>query len=173
MNIDPIRIVERLPRVEPRERWRAGPWNEEPDLIEWRDAVTGYPCLIVRNDFGALCGYVGLPPEHPLHGKDYDDANVDVHGGLTYANACGGDICHMPRTGESDDVWWLGFDCAHSGDLVPGLTMLAGTAGFKERAWETYKNVDYVEERVTSLAEQLKALANPPLPPPPGAREDE
>jgi hypothetical protein len=62
----------------PREQWGEGPWQSEPDLVEWRDAATGYPCLIVRGSMGALCGYVGLPPGHPLHGKPYTHAEESV-----------------------------------------------------------------------------------------------
>ena len=34
---------------------------------------------------GYANGYVAVPPEHPLHGKHYDEANnvIDIHGGLT------------------------------------------------------------------------------------------
>lgn len=51
--------------------WGPGPWQEEPDKIQYVDEATGLPCLIVRNGptIGALCGYVGVLPGHPLHGK--------------------------------------------------------------------------------------------------------
>jgi hypothetical protein len=69
--------------------WKSrGKWDNEPDKIQWQDEVTGFPCLIVRGPHGALCGYVGVAPGHPLHGKEYDDAEVDVHGGLTFAHGC-------------------------------------------------------------------------------------
>ena len=108
--------------------WALGPWQDEPDRVEWR--YRGMPCLIVRGGGGAPGGYVGLPPGHPGHGKDYDeDPNWDYrcHGGLTFASACqeGGKICHVPAPGEPADVWWLGFDCSHSGDLRPGDTQYA------------------------------------------------
>lgn len=101
-----------------KRNWRPGPWINEPDRVEWRHR--GLPCLIVRNHTGALCGYVAVPPGHPAHGAGYDSVNVDVHGGLTFANHCDTSeralICHTPEPGEPDDVWWLGFDCAHYGD---------------------------------------------------------
>lgn len=105
-----------------RTGWRDGPWSSEPDRVEWR--AHGLACLIVRNDSGALCGYVGVPPGHPWHGRDYCDDELDgveVHGGLTYASPCSGPICHVARAGEPADVWWLGFDCIHAGDYAPGL----------------------------------------------------
>lgn len=51
--------------------WGPGPWQDEPDKIQYVDEATGLPCLIVRNgkEIGALCGYVGVLPGHPLHGK--------------------------------------------------------------------------------------------------------
>lgn len=164
-----LRRMERLPNVESRDEWKPGPWDDEPDLVEWRHDESGYPCLIVRNNFGALCGYVGVPPEHPLHGKGMLDAEVtdlDVHGGVTYGHECAGDICHVARPGEPEDVWWVGFDCAHAFDAVPGISMLCGRSDEARR----YRSMGYVQDQVESLARQL---SNPPLPPLPGAREDE
>lgn len=42
-----------------------GPWDSEPNRVEWKHA--GVPCLAVRNQFGAWCGYAAVPPGHPLH----------------------------------------------------------------------------------------------------------
>jgi hypothetical protein len=55
-----------------RSGWTPGPWDGEPDRIEWRDAA-GTPCLIVRNDMGALCGYAAVAPGHPWYQKEYGD----------------------------------------------------------------------------------------------------
>ena len=35
-------------------------------------------------DFGWGNGYVLIPQGHPLHGKHYDEIDVDVHCGLTF-----------------------------------------------------------------------------------------
>jgi hypothetical protein len=66
-----------------------------------------YQWVVVANDIGFRCGYVCLPLGHPWHGKDYDEVEADVHGGLTYAKA---------EASGAGDGWWLGFDCAHAGD---------------------------------------------------------
>ena len=86
--------------------WGRGPWQQEPDKKQWVDAATGLPCLIVRNHGGALCGYVGVPPGHPWHGKAYSgpclkaepctetycghspEGLIAVHGGLTFSDDC-------------------------------------------------------------------------------------
>ena len=78
-------------RASEKAEWPHGPWTDEPDKVQWIDEATGLDCLIVRNGSGALCGYVGVAPEHPLHGVDYDDdacPRFDVHGGLTFADSC-------------------------------------------------------------------------------------
>lgn len=59
----------------PRSSWGPGPWDNEPDELDWRDERTGLPCAIRRNPFaGQLNGYVGVPPTHPLFGWNYDDS---------------------------------------------------------------------------------------------------
>jgi hypothetical protein len=131
-----------------RELWGEGPWQAEPDRVEWRHA--GYPCLMIRHDtYGHWCGYVGVPETHPDYGKDYDEPEVEVHGGLTYARACRGDVCHVPEPGESDHVWWFGFDCAHAWDISPGLRL----GGMLPES--TYRDLPYVKAETNKLAEQL------------------
>lgn len=41
-----------------RTGWGSGPWDNEPDRLEWKDEKTSMPCLMVRNDMGNWCGYV-------------------------------------------------------------------------------------------------------------------
>ena len=165
-----------------------------------------------------MCGYVGVGPGHPSHGVHYDNVDVSVHGGLTFADGCheptreqfagiaqriaerlgeaakypdgdaarnvaelreqaamtfeewvadqqGRRICHVPLPGRPGDVWWLGFDCAHGGDVSP-----ATEAYFEKHApeftrshWgETYKDRRYVERQVANLAAQLAHAPTPP-----------
>lgn len=159
-------------RVIDRKGWPKGPWDDEPDRVEWRSAA-GYPALIVRSQTsGSLCGYVGVPPGHPAHRKHYDCVEADVHGGLTYADECQGAICHVPTAGESQDVWWLGFDTAHCGDYAPGIAAVLGQLPGRTlepyvehngtEFWlEKYRTLDYVRKSVEALALQLKKLAEP------------
>ena len=63
---------------------------------------------------GWYCGYVAVPEDHPVYGKDYDDVPVDVHGGLTFAERS--DDKYPVKTKEN--LWWFGYDCAHSGDDI-------------------------------------------------------
>jgi len=124
--------------------WGPGPWQDEPDRLEWRHA--GLPCLIVRSAAGALCGYVGAPQDHPFYGKHYadDDAlgNLDAHGGITFA-----------QPGEPEAVWWLGFDAAHASDYVPGIMAKLNNS---ELLPVTYKDLRYMRSEVERLADQVR-----------------
>jgi hypothetical protein len=124
-------------------------WLTEPDKVVWVDEATDLDCMIVRGPVGSWCGYVAVPFGHPHYGRDYDEVDADVHGGLTYANECGGHVCHIPREGHTDDVWWLGFDCAHGGDLCPSFESLSSLRR------GTYKDMGYVKREVEMLAHQL------------------
>lgn len=150
-----------------RTDWSSGEWDNEPDKVQWTDEDTGLVCLLHRSHFGAWCGYVGLPPSHPLHGRDYEGIDADIHGGLTFADGCdpqhdpvtGRGICHVPEPGEPDSLWWIGFDCAHSGDLSPGALkfreIIPGIAVLLGHGHETYRNLDYARIQTRSLARQL------------------
>lgn len=133
-----------------RTGWGPGPWVEEPDREDFRYA--GLACFVHRGPSGHWCGYVGVPPAHPLYGKNGDDIDVEVHGGLTYSSRCAGHICHVPRNGEPDTVWWFGFDCAHLGDMSP-----ADNRYDRHSPHETYKTVSYAKTETRRLAKQLKA----------------
>lgn len=138
--------------------WPDGPWNNEPDHVEFE--TDGVPCILHRNRFGTWCGYAAVPPGHPAHGKGWSDVDVRVHGGITYADSCNGTVCHVPKPGEPDDVWWLGFDCGHSSDQSPRMLMLDAQLGFRGfSSWGTYRTVDYARAQTEGLARQLKAMA--------------
>jgi hypothetical protein len=164
-----------------RTGWGHGPWDNEPDKLVWVDPYTNLDCMIHRNRMGALCGYVGVPEGHPAFEKHYDDVNVHVHGGLTYADSCRGDLCHEAQPGRPAHVWWLGFDCNHLGDFAPRSNRFVGhptlgefyprpydhadaLSGTKKadssdiHAGDIYRDVAYVRNEVTNLAAQLYQL---------------
>lgn len=154
-------------------RWPPGPWQYEPDKVQWVDGHTGLPCLAVRGPAGAWCGYVGLAPDHPAYGIAYNTCRacgddlwcghsiadrVSVHGGLTYSGLCQKDatqhgICHVVEEGEQDTVWWVGFDCAHCDDYAPKIDSAA------LRAFQTYRDLAYVQAECAALADQLLHVA--------------
>ncbi len=158
-------------RSENKADWGPGPWQNEPDKVEWVDEATGLHCRILRGLVGSFCGYVGVPEEHPAWGMLYDHYvyvenegvewwrrhvtqrvqykinDIQVHGGLTYANE------HV-----DDDLWWFGFDCSHTYDYMPGMTKYV----LESAQGDTYRDLAYVTVQVLSLAQQLAAIKKEP-----------
>ena len=165
------------------------PWEDEPDHGVWLAHGSNFPCAFTRNGVGALCGYVGVPDDHPWHGKQYHDyvpsgdslernaslSEVGVitlfmdaidknrpagyssialvtrsHGGLTYS----GPTCPGKRD-DARSTWWFGFDCAHAGDLVPGMddlfTRITGDVS-------VYRTAEFVRLTCEQLAEDLASV---------------
>ena len=89
--------------------------------------------------YGAINGYVQLPDGHPWRGLDYDNIDVEVHGGLTYAS---GD--------------WIGFDCLHCGDYWPGQEKRYGIGKCDS---DTVWNAEMVAAEARALARKVAAAA--------------
>jgi hypothetical protein len=126
------------------------PWEVEGDL-RVSGTESGLPFLVTRGHRGNLCGYVAVPKGHPAHGMTGVVAcdAVDVHGGITYASD------HAP--GEEEDAegrWWLGFDAAHAGDLIPRLAI--------HSEGDVYRDAGYMQGECKRLAAQLAAMAVAP-----------
>lgn len=145
----------------PRAEWGPGPWQDEPDLVEWRSTVAPYPLLILRAGLGVLCGYVGVPVGHPLHGRPRAL-------GLNWAGPCGG--LRIP-TGEPPECWWFGFDCAHGGQYPPAFAardrLLSEVHGIEPTSSPFdvagYVTIDECRLQVEALAVVLQAATNTPL----------
>ena len=138
--------------------WADGEWQQEPDRIEW--VFLGFPCLIVRQEPGWLCGYVGIPPTHPYYGKDMLDhelRKIYIDKSITFSEDSHQSddpraVNHqlLPKT---DDYWWIGFDCSHHDDVFPAIIKFYN---FSSEA--SYKNIEYMKTQVEFLARQLNQL---------------
>ncbi len=119
-------------------------WQQEPSELSFDS--NGLHCHIKRHpSLLHLCGYVGVAKNHPLFGKDYNELyemgiDIDIHGGVTYAEPEG-------------DEWVFGFDCAHSGDLVPSSIL----HGWKDMG-DVYRDIEYVTAETEKLAKQLSEI---------------
>jgi hypothetical protein len=109
------------------------------------------------------CGYVRVPPGHPLYLEHYDHVDVDVHGGLTFAEI---EPCTEHEDGQG---WWFGFDCAHHMDALMDPNAISDSTRKRleiERMFrfpakgelrEHYWTQAEVEAEVERLADQLAA----------------
>lgn len=115
------------------------PWQwPTPEWLVFAWVAHGLDCAVARGPL-SLCGYVRVPPGHPIDGRYWDDeavaaAGIDVHGGLTF-------MCRALHGGS-----WFGFDCGHFDDAIVTDDLLVGG-----RIW-TVPEVVHETER---LAEQL------------------
>jgi hypothetical protein len=118
----------------------------------------GLRAVVVVQDHGNRCGYVAVPEGHAMHGKDYDEVDVTVHGGLTFAD--GTDTYPVAAEG----LWWFGYDCAHYGDARDPELMSPkyremydeGLLNFFDEG--TVRSLDYCIGECESLATQLKDM---------------
>lgn len=152
-----------------------GPWDNEPDELDWTDERTGYECRIKRHpSSGHLCGYVRIPEGNALHGLSYSaeltpalqpvmdavmNGPIGKRGAIELMlMACGsrqvgylfdvhGSVTFSGEL-QGKDGHWFGFDCAHCDDLCPGRSYLSGGV---------YRDVEYVQAECESLARQLHA----------------
>jgi hypothetical protein len=144
----------------------------EPNFKRWRDPATGLVCMAIRNLYsGSLCGYVRVPhsnlrtrlakSERTIQSRwrgrvvracAYNHSavrGIRVHGGLTFSG-------RFHRQGHSQG-YWLGFDCAHYGDMSPGLITRMAAAGVSSAFMNegVYRTLAFVENECAGMARQL------------------
>lgn len=114
--------------------------KKEGDRYEFK--FKGFDCKIIRVDpkMGHLCGYVAIPWESKLHGRHIPEIeekyDIHTHGGITY-----GEI-------EEDENYWLGFDCAHSWDLIPVLEHSHDPS-------RVYRDMEYVKKTLMLMVDSI------------------
>ena len=137
-----VSIYDQYKLIEPHR-----PWESEPDNAEWVDAETGLCGHIWRNKIThTLCGYVGVTTGD-LVGVDYNRVSMNdysPHGGLTYS-------------GREGNVWWFGFDCAHSEDFLPGIYIKMRMVNHKGKdSWPpttNYRTWEFVDAEIRRMME--------------------
>lgn len=122
-------------------------------IVEREFEHAGYKCVVTFGDMGHRCGYVGIPKEHPLYGKNYSDyldiKKEDIEGRevsgiiplfcacldkdervkIDVYFQCHGGITYSGGGEQSEypiasDLWRFGFDCAHAGDGKDFYTLM-------------------------------------------------
>jgi len=121
--------------------------EKEGDELQWDYTCSNgviIKCSIHRNDVKALCGYITLTKDNSLYGVDYDDINIQAHGGLTYQGY------------DQNENWVIGFDCGHYGDLTPYF-LLKGDYPFN--SFGEYRDMQYVKLQCEGMAEQASVFS--------------
>lgn len=88
--------------------------------------------------------YIKIPKNHKFHGKDIDEIDIDVHGGITYAK----DYVYAGNN-EKIEGWFVGWDYAHYGDyggyeeLVPKQYRVGGKRWTTKEIYEQVRHACY------------------------------
>jgi len=170
--------------------WGHGPWVNEPDTVLFK--YRGWHCRVRRTIYvtkaslkklqkehlelkkrvpdspllkympiglGHLCGYIKMPKRHPWYDKPYDDIHAESEQ-LTYSSM-------------EKDGYWIGFDFAHSGDLVPSMNVLDQVYSnlspdlkqiqervekYKEKHPDTYKTIGYAMKSCENLVDEAREV---------------
>jgi hypothetical protein len=137
------------------------PWEGESDFVD--NFRENYHIVVSRHpEMGNLNGYVGVRRNHPLYGRGMDDKKISrfwVHGGVTFA----GKVTCLK--GFKKNYWYIGFDTAHYGDLIPSLDDITAKAGIPSQSTigKRYKDIRFVSTETNKLLEQIMYVerANP------------
>jgi hypothetical protein len=131
-------------------------------IVEKDFIVDGFRCIITGSYMGHRCGYIAIPKDHELYETDYDEIELDVHGGLTYADYSNNG--YPVKTEEQ--VWWIGFDCGHYCDAKDLELIKSFGEDNKEikvvldieskyPTHGTVRTVEYVEKELVEAVEQI------------------
>lgn len=126
-------------------------------VIEKIFTYKGYKCVVALMHLGHRCGYVALPKGSEYYGEEYNDIDLDCHGGLTYSDF------GYPL---DDGNYYIGFDCSHCGD---GKDLDALRKYFpNDKSIEVYaemesmfgsdgeiRDIEYVKSELINIVDQL------------------
>lgn len=139
-------------------------WEDEPDYLE--GSYGDVPWFIQRQPIlKHLCGYIVVNEHHPWYGQlfIYDGNDIIVHGGITYTDdklPGSGEVKERANTTSTKFAggWFIGFDCSHAWDYVPGLdSLLHGDMHFYDNLDVEYRTIEYVRAQCELLAQQAIA----------------
>jgi len=155
------------------EWWGNGEWVEEPDQAIF--SYGGFHCMVKRVMIaedkemiyisgGHLSGCVEIPYDHPWALDDALFGDENVHGGITFSEG-------------NDEAWVIGFECAHSHDVVPSIKLndtsmreifLKKRPAFRQQQMDMlsslfdreYRNMDFCINECMKLVEKAKEASN-------------
>ena len=137
--------------------------SKEP-VLETYFTYKDYKCCVLFQALGYRCGYVLVPYWHSQYEKNFDDIPIRCHGGLTYSS--------HDLMGQTSPSWWIGFDCAHTGDMPDResqmkyfgdneqddfFNMLNFMSG-NDTGFGTVKNLDFCIEECKNIVDQLREM---------------
>ena len=112
------------------------------EIIETFD-YKGYKCMIKNNSmYNTKLGHIVIPNNDKLYNAKWDEIDINVHGGITFA-------------GELDGEFVIGFDCMHFFDLD-----MKDNEEDAAKIFECNKTIDYVRQELKNAVEQIIEINN-------------
>ena len=127
--------------------------KDEKGTRYYDGTLEGIRYLVLRGPV-SINAYLGIPDNHPMAGMDYDDIDLDVHGGLTFSKIGDGET--WPK-----GYYWFGWDYAHAGGdksfyQLDYPMMGIDIPGYAEIGWTPEMIFDEVKEAIPKLAWLLR-----------------
>lgn len=85
--------------------------------------------------------YIKIPEDSKYYGKDMEEIDLNVHGGVTYANNC----LYISEN-QKIDGWFIGWDYAHYGDYAGYEELLPQKIRVGGKKWTTKEIFKEVKE---------------------------
>lgn len=123
--------------------------------------------ILATGDYKGFCFYVVSYGTHPcayvdvsntsLANKDYDENNIDCHGGFTY----GRDYLSAVDTERANGKWYIGWNYAHYGDYMPTSHVnILGAYGERESVYGKWEKRWTTEEIVAECKNVINQIVN-------------
>lgn len=90
--------------------------------------------------------YIEIPKGHKLYGKGYEEIDLNVHGGLTYA-----DKYLWITESSKKEGWFIGWDYAHCGDYTGYEEMYPKKYRTGGKKWTTEEILEEVKEGIDEI----------------------
>lgn len=89
--------------------------------------------------------YIEIPKNHCFYGKSWNEININVHGGVTYARD------HLLDIKNS---WFIGWDYAHCDDYTGYEEMLDTSIRIHGKKWTTEQIYKHVKNAIQQLLKE-------------------
>lgn len=144
-----------------KQNFPPGKWLSEPDLCSWDHKL---PCLAIRDmAMGVWKGFVGVDEDHPFWNIHIEELLklpeameifFGVYGGLSGAGRLPAKYKEFAK-----NLWWIGIETTHGGDLMPLLKLDSDDADTaKLTSTQTYKDLRFIRRETNKLAKLLAKI---------------
>lgn len=92
--------------------------------------------------------YIKIPKDHKYYGKDMDEIDLDVHGGVTY----GSEGLYISEN-QNIEGWFIGWDYSHYGDYLGYESIIPKIYRINGKKWTTKEMYEEVRQACYQLNE--------------------